>query len=187
MRRGGGRRGERRRLTAGAALFGAVALAAAVGLSRADGPGSGASFRLQASDGRIVTESSFEGRLLLLYFGYAHCRDVCPATLARVAEAMDRLGAGADRVQPLFVTVDPVQDTPAALAAWLRGFSPRLLGLTGSREALAPVWRRYGVRGGAPEHSAALYLVGSRGAVQALPPDLSAEALDAAIRARLRA
>ena len=136
------------------------------------GGGIGGPFRLQASDGRVVTERSFPGRTLLIYFGYASCQDVCPVTLGAVADALQALGGRGDRIQPLFITVDPVRDTPEVLQGYVAGFSPRLLGLTGTPDELRRVQREYriassvhpgGVVDPAIDHTSVLLLVGPDG------------------------
>ena len=134
----------------------------------AAGGGIGGPFRLQASDGRVVTERSFPGRTLLIYFGYASCEDVCPVTLGAVADALQALGVRGDRIQPLFITVDPVRDTPEALRGYVAGFSPRLLGLTGTPDELRRVQREYRIAssvhpGGVLDHTSVLLLVGPDG------------------------
>ncbi len=134
--------------------------------------GIGGPFRLQASDGRVVTERSFPGRILLIYFGYASCQDVCPVTLGAVADALQALGGKGDHVQPLFITVDPGRDTPEVLRNYVAGFSPRLLGLTGTPDELRQVQRQYRIAstvhpGGAVDpvmdHTSVLLLVGPDG------------------------
>ena len=132
----------------------------------------GGAFRLTASDGRSIDERSFPGRYTLLYFGYTHCRDVCPATLNALAGALDALGRKAALVQPLFVTVDPGRDTPQVLRTYLVAFTPRLLGLTGTPGQLGAIERAYRVtsliHSPAPggydiDHSSVLYLMGLDG------------------------
>jgi protein SCO1/2 len=130
--------------------------------------GLGGPFRLQASDGRVVTERSFPGRTLLIYFGYASCQDVCPVTLSAVADALQTLGGRGDRIQPLFITIDPARDTPAVLKGYVAGFSPRLLGLTGTPDELRQVRREYHIAssirpGGLLDHTSVLLLVGPDG------------------------
>lgn len=173
------RAAERRALLAAATGAAAVLLLASLALGLLGGPAPpsaavGGPFRLAASDGRTVTERSFPDRFLLLYFGYSHCRDVCPTALAALARALDALGPEADRVQPLFVTVDPRRDTPAALARYLAAFSPRLLGLTGTPEQMRAMQRAYRVRSEAHplpsggydvEHSSVLLLMAPGGAL----------------------
>lgn len=133
----------------------------------------GGPFALTQDDGQPVTDRTFRGKYLLIYFGYTSCRDVCPLTLTSVAEALDTLGAKADGVQPLFITVDPRRDTAAVMRPYVAAFSPRLIGLTGAPDALRRVAREYRVSavqhpGGDPldyqiDHSSVLYLVGPDG------------------------
>jgi len=85
--------------------------------------------------GRAITLDEFEGKAVIVFFGYTSCPDVCPTTLARLAETMKRLGAEAERVQVLMVTVDPEYDTPEKLAAYMTAFNPSFLGLYGDQTA----------------------------------------------------
>jgi protein SCO1/2 len=132
--------------------------------------GIGGPFTLTAGDGRTVTDRDFRGRWMLLYFGYTFCPDVCPTTLNEVAAALDKLGAKADRVQALFITVDPRRDSPAVIRDYTAAFSPRIMGLTGTPEQIAEVAREYrvyyapqaaGAAGGGytVDHSSILYLM----------------------------
>lgn len=105
----------------------------------------GGPFRLVDGRGHPVTDRSWPGRTLLVYFGYTNCPDACPTTLAAVGAALDRLGRAGDRVQPLFITVDPRRDTAAVIGAYARAFSPRIVGLTGSEDAITHAAREYGV------------------------------------------
>jgi len=98
----------------------------------AGGPVVGGPFTLVSGDGHTVTDRDFRGKYLLVYFGYTYCPDVCPTTLNAVAGALDKLGSTADRLQPLFITVDPRRDTPEVIKQYTAAFSPRLLGLTGT-------------------------------------------------------
>ena len=82
---------------------------------------------------------------MLVYFGYTFCPDVCPTTLNDVAQAVDKLGSAADRLQPLFITVDPARDTPAVIRQYAAAFSPKLDGLTGTDEQIATVTKEYRV------------------------------------------
>jgi protein SCO1/2 len=95
----------------------------------------GRDFALQDSDGRERTLADFRGKAVVLFFGYTQCPDVCPTTLATLAETMKRLGPDADRVQVLFVTVDPERDTPQVLAQYVPAFDPSFLGLYGDAQA----------------------------------------------------
>jgi protein SCO1/2 len=128
----------------------------------------GGPFRLLASNGRTVDDRSFPGRYKLVYFGYTQCRDVCPTAMTALADALRMLGPVADRVQPLFVTVDPAHDTPPVLRRYLAQFTPRLLGLTGTPAQVGAVERAYRVTSvvmtdasGAEafDHSSVLYLM----------------------------
>jgi protein SCO1/2 len=98
----------------------------------------GGPFTLTDETGRTVTSDSFAGKWRLIYFGFTYCPDICPTDTAKLAAGLKRFEAKhpkeAARLQPLFITVDPERDTPAALAEFTNSFHPRLLGLTGSRE-----------------------------------------------------
>ena len=111
-------------------------------------------FRMQrANDGASVTEDSYRGNVVALYFGYTHCPDICPATLANLSDALARLGAHARDVRILFVTVDPDRDTIAALKDYGRAFAPQVDGLRGDDNALAALARRYRVAYGVEKSS----------------------------------
>ncbi len=105
----------------------------------------GGPFELTRHDGRRVHDTDFRGSFLLVYFGYTRCDDLCPLDLSVISRALDLLGPAATRIQPLFITVDPERDTPEALAAYVSGFSPRLVGLTGSEAEIAAVAKAYKV------------------------------------------
>ncbi|HZD26429.1 MAG TPA: SCO family protein [Alphaproteobacteria bacterium] len=133
----------------------------------------GGPFTLVDQDGRTVTEQDFRGKFMLVYFGYTFCPDVCPTELQSMVVAMDDLGADAEQVQPIFVTVDPARDTVAVIHDYVRAFSPTLVGLTGSDSqvrAAAKAWRVYFAKGkeaggGAylMDHSSFVYLMGPDG------------------------
>ena len=140
--------------------------------------GIGGPFSLVADDGRTVTERSFPGKYLAIYFGYTSCRDVCPATLNTLTAALGRLGESARLVQPLFITVDPAHDTPAVLRGYVAHFSPGLLGLTGSATEIAQVAREYGIvaipHGAAVDHSSVILLLAPDGTlITPIPADAS--------------
>jgi len=134
----------------------------------------GGPFTLEDGNGRPVTDRDFQGKYMLVYFGYTFCPDVCPTTLNEVANALDRLGPKADRLQAIFITVDPKRDTPAVMKQYAAAFSPRLLGLTGTPEEIAQAAKAYRVyyaehrTGPGPndysvDHSSILYLMGPDG------------------------
>ena len=134
----------------------------------------GGAFVLQNGDGKPVTDTDFRGKYMLVYFGYTFCPDVCPTTLNAVADAMDKLGPKADRIRPLFITVDPKRDTPDVVKQFAAAFGPRVEGLTGSPSQIAVVAKAYRVyyaehrTGSRPDdytmdHSSVLYLMGPDG------------------------
>lgn len=99
----------------------------------------------RATDGAPVTAADYRGRVTLLYFGYTNCPDICPTTLANLADMLDRLGSDADRVRVLFVTVDPNRDTLPILKKYTAAFAPQIDGLRGTDNALTELARRYRV------------------------------------------
>jgi protein SCO1/2 len=105
----------------------------------------GRDFALRDPDGHERTLADFRGKAVVLFFGYTQCPDVCPTTLATLAETMKRLGADADRVQVLFVTVDPDRDTAALLRQYVPAFDRRFLGLRGDAEATARTAKEFKV------------------------------------------
>ena len=105
----------------------------------------GGPFQLVNSQNQPVTEKSFAGKFLLVYFGYTFCPDVCPTTLNDVGVALGKLGNSADRVAPLFITVDPARDTPAVVGQYTAAFSPHIEGLTGTPEQIKAVAEEYRV------------------------------------------
>jgi protein SCO1/2 len=100
---------------------------------------------LQASGGRTVRLSDFDGKVVVLYFGYTFCPDVCPTTLAKLADAMDILGDKADDVQVIMVSVDPARDTTESLAEYVEYFHPNFMGVTGESTIVDRVATIYGV------------------------------------------
>jgi protein SCO1 len=163
-----------------------VALVALLGACGRDGP------RFQASDitgstfareialtdhnGKARTLADFRGRAVVVFFGYTQCPDVCPTTLAMLAEVMKRLGADADRVQVLFVTVDPERDTAELMSKYVPAFDPRFLGLGGDADATARTAKEFKViyqkqPGTTPgsysmDHSAGLYVFDPQGQIR---------------------
>jgi protein SCO1/2 len=136
--------------------------------------GIGGPFTLQDGNSKQVTDKDFRGKYMLVYFGYTFCPDVCPTTLNAVADAMDKLGPAAARVQPLFITVDPKRDTPAVVKQYAAAFGPNIEGLTGTPDEIANVAKEYRVyyaehrTGPGPDdysmdHSSVLYLMSPTG------------------------
>ena len=102
-------------------------------------------FTLRTDEGKVVRLHDWLGSVVLLYFGYTSCPDVCPTTLAEFAQVKKELGPAAQRLRVALVTVDPERDTPKRLRTYTRAFDSTFLGLTGSRDALASVWKAYGI------------------------------------------
>jgi protein SCO1/2 len=107
-------------------------------------PAVGGYFLLDGHDGSRLDAFSFGDRLMLLFFGFTNCAVVCPRELAKIDAALDLLGAEADRIQPLYVTVDPERDTPTVLRDYLRD-RPRFIGLTGARDEIDAIRRSFRV------------------------------------------
>ena len=105
----------------------------------------GGPFKLVDQDGKAITEADFKGRPLLVFFGYTHCPDVCPTTLFEMSEVLHALGKDADRVNALFITVDPERDTAPAMKDYLSSFDPHLRGATGDQKAIDAVEKDYRV------------------------------------------
>jgi protein SCO1/2 len=133
----------------------------------------GKSFTLIDHNGATRTLGDFKGKVVVMFFGFTHCPDVCPTTLQAMKEAMKQLGADADRVQVLLVTVDPERDTPEVLKQYVTAFDPRFLGLTGDSESVARTTKEFKViaqknAGSDPnnytiDHSAGTYLFDTQG------------------------
>ena len=148
----------------------------------------GGPFHLTDDKGHDVTDADYRGRWMLVFFGYTNCPDECPLTLQKMASALGKL---ADRVAPLFITVDPARDTPSPLASYLTNFDPRIVGLTGSEAQIAAAAKAYRVyyapaqheQPGADlvNHSTFLYLMEPAGKFdELLPSDVDANKLTAA-------
>lgn len=102
-------------------------------------------FQLTGHDGKPRTLADFRGKVVVLFFGFTHCPDVCPSTLSQYAQAAKQLGADSSRVQFLLVTVDPERDTPEVLSRYVTAFDPRFLGLYGDAEATARTAKEFKV------------------------------------------
>jgi protein SCO1/2 len=125
----------------------------------------------RANDGAWVTQDSYRGKITLLYFGYTHCPDVCPATLSNLADVLKDLGPRANDVRVLFVSVDPARDNLAALKEYANAFAPQIDGLRGSDNEIAKLAQRYRVlysvtktdKGIEVMHSGSVFLFDSHG------------------------
>ncbi len=105
----------------------------------------GGPFTLTDDTGKSVTDKDYRGRYMLVFFGFTSCPDICPAGLQLISAALDNLGSKADRITPIFISVDPARDTPQKLADYVKNFNPRLVGLTGTPEEIAAVTKAYKV------------------------------------------
>ena len=154
-------------------------------------------FTLTGPDGKTLSLSDFRGKVVALYFGYTFCPDVCPTTMAALAQAMRELGAKADNVQVLMVTVDPERDTPDKLNAYVTAFDPRFIGLSGTPDEIAHAAEPFGVvyekHAGSPatnylvDHTATTTVIDKEGRVRLIwpygtPPEELAADLDHLLR-----
>ena len=154
----------------------------------------GGPFTLVTHKGKTVTNKSYHGKYMLVYFGFTNCPDVCPAGLQIMTAALNKIGRkAAAKIQPLFITVDPERDTPAAMAAYVASFHPNLVGLTGTPaqvETAAHAYRVYFTKvknedlpgDYTVDHSSFFYLMGPDGTflrhfTHSVSPDLLAGAL----------
>jgi protein SCO1/2 len=154
----------------------------------------GGPFTLTNHIGKTVTEQAFKGDFVLIFFGYTHCPDVCPADLMVMTQALELLGEDADRVQPLFITFDPQRDDRERMADYVQNFHPRLIGLTGTKEQTLAAANYYGVDVSATyqaeqpgsaysmNHSAFTYLVDPNGELRVMfrtgtSPELMAQTI----------
>ncbi len=131
----------------------------------------GGPIKLTDHKGAAASDEAFRGRYMLVFFGYTYCPDVCPAGLQVMTAALEELGAKADNIQPLFITIDPERDTVPVMASYVENFHPRLIGLTASPDEIATVAKAYRVyykKAGDDadylmDHSSILYLMGPEG------------------------
>jgi protein SCO1 len=154
----------------------------------------GGPFTLTSPDGTTVTDQTYRGKWLLVYFGFTSCPDSCPTALLEIAAALEKLGPDADKLQPLFITVDPRRDTPAVMGNYTQSFDPRIVGLTGTPQHIAAVAQEYGVyyepRKSGPgaedyvmDHATYLYLMDPEGKfVRGLDADTPGERIAEAMR-----
>lgn len=152
----------------------------------------GGAFALTASNGKTVTDQTYRGKWLLVYFGYTSCPDSCPTALADISAALTALGPDAIKLQPLFITVDPQHDTSDVIGAYAASFDARIVGLTGTQAAIDAAAQAYGayatprqssVGAGQLDHSVYIYLMNPDGAfVRAFDTDWSGDRIAAAVR-----
>jgi protein SCO1/2 len=138
-----------------------------------DPPVAAPQFELTDVDGQRVQLNDLDGQVVIMFFGYTSCPDVCPVTLTEFLQIRSRLGSQAENVSFVFVTVDPERDTPERMKKYLTNFDPEIIGLTGTRDELESVWASYGVyeaklEGGSEEnylvdHSSRIYVIDADG------------------------
>jgi cytochrome oxidase Cu insertion factor (SCO1/SenC/PrrC family) len=155
----------------------------------------GGPFALVDQDGQRRTDADFRGKLLLIYFGFTFCSDICPIDLQSIASALDKLWPASETVQPIFITVDPEKDTPEQLKRYVGLFHPRLVGLTGSPKEIRSAALAYKVyyaktepanRSDGIDHTGFTFLVGRDGQYLGFfPPGTSAGRLIETIRPHL--
>jgi len=186
----------RKLMILGAVLAAVIAVGGAAMMMLQPGAGQGsaslppAAFVLTDQDGRVVHEADLLKKPTVIFFGYTFCPEACPTTLARLEVLMKALGPQSNKLNVVFVTVDPARDTPHQLKQYLAAFDPRFIGLTGTDAQVAKAAKEYGVfyqkaplpgGGYSMDHSTAVYLVDrSRGFSEILAPDQpQADQLDA--------
>lgn len=154
----------------------------------------GGDFSLTTHSGERFSLNDARGKIVLLFFGYTHCPDVCPDTLARVRILMRETDQADAQIQPLFVTVDPERDTPEVLANYVQYFHPSVIGLTGTTEEIEAVVKQYkahyrllGKEGNyTVDHTAHLFVIDQQGKLaRILPYGLPMEELTAAVQSLL--
>lgn len=154
-------------------------------------------FSLNAANGRTVSLRDYRGKLVMLYFGYTFCPDVCPATLANVGKALEQMGKQADEVQFIMVSVDPERDTPEQLAEYVAHFHPSFVGVTGEPDKLAELAALYGIyyqkhegtaaTGYLVDHTATIAVIDKEGYLKLVMPfGLTAEEIAGDLRNLLR-
>jgi len=157
----------------------------------------GRGFELTDFNGKRRTLADFRGKVVLLFFGYTHCPDMCPTTMAKLGQAARLLGADADRVQVLFVTVDPRRDTPQVLAQYVPAFHAAFLGLYGSEQQTAAAAKEFKVYYHAQkpgesgfytvDHSGPVYALDGRSRLRLfIKPEMSAESVAGDLRVLLK-
>ena len=162
-----------------------------------EAPAFEAAFELTDHQGIVRNEEDFAGRWMLIFFGFANCPDICPTTLAEVAAVVDGLGEEAEKVQPIFISIDPERDTPKVLADFVPRFDAGILGLTGTPEQIAataetfPIYYERIEEASAPDgytmgHTSHLFLFGpDAGFVDSWPYGTPAEEILADLRERI--
>lgn len=140
-------------------------------------------FSLTGPEGKTITQEEFEDKVVLLFFGYASCPDICPTTMAQLSMVVESLGEQGKEAQIVFISVDPHRDTPEILGSYVRAFNDHAIGLTGSEKQIADIARRYRVayqieqpKGNDPDnyevtHARGIYIFDQKGRARFLASD----------------
>ena len=133
----------------------------------------GGDFTLTDHTGKIRTAKGFQGKYLMVYFGYTFCPDICPTGLQAMTEALDAIGPLKDKIQPLFITIDPERDTPKYMATYMESFHSKFLALTGTKAQVDQASKAYKVYASRVkdesstdyliDHSSIVYIMGPKG------------------------
>jgi protein SCO1/2 len=148
---------------------------------------------LQDAKGQPFRLNDHQGEVVLIFFGYTNCPDVCPTTMAEFKQVYEKLGADAERVKFVYFSVDPERDTPERVAQFVDAFNPAFIGITGDEANLEPVWQAYGVyhqkqevgsaAGYLVDHTAAVYVIDTNGEWRmTFPYGISRDAMTADIQ-----
>ena len=124
-------------------------------------PGIGGPFKLVDHEGHIRTDADFKGKIMLVYFGYTFCPDICPAALINMTEALTKMGKKASQIQPIFITIDPLRDTSPHLKIYMENYHPSFIALTGDMphiEIAKKAYRVYGAKA-KPDDSTTDYIM----------------------------
>lgn len=132
----------------------------------------GGPFKLIGTDGQEVTEAAVTGKYSLFFFGFTFCPDACPTALSTFSLLLSKLGPDADKIQPVFVSIDPERDKPAVLKEYLTSFDPRIIGLTGTPEAIAETAKAFRVYY-AKQGDGEFYLMDHSTAIIVMNPDFA--------------
>jgi cytochrome oxidase Cu insertion factor (SCO1/SenC/PrrC family) len=161
----------------------------------------GGDFTLTDQDGKRRSSTEFRGRHMLIYFGFTSCPDVCPTTLAVMADALEKMGGDAAKIMPILITIDPERDNPKLMKSYVEGFGPEFIGFTGTVaeiEAVKKLYRVYGAKkaldeskgmagGYGMDHSSVMYLMGPDGKIISYYDELiPAAKLEAELRAKVK-
>lgn len=152
----------------------------------------GGDFTLTDTSGKTVKDQDFRGRIMLVFFGFTHCPDICPTTLGILSDALQKLGPKAEQVAPIFISVDPERDTPQTIKSYLSNFDAHFIGLTGTPEQVKVAARAYKAYygkspdGGSVNHSGFIYMMDKQGKyVQLFPYDAPAQDIAQAVEGQV--